>query len=190
MAKFPHYHRDKRRALHDLYAPLNPKLGAEIGVWKGNTSRSLLNRFPDLTLYMIDRWKPPQKGDSWLTTEDRFAKHSAAEFTDAFNGAMKVTHPYQHRCRVWMLESIEAAKNVADGTLDFVFIDGDHSSVGTFVDIDAWYDKVKSGGIISGHDYGEGHDLGYGVADAVKNFFGTEGYEVLTDTFIWHVTKP
>ncbi len=190
MAKFPHYHRDKRRALHSLYAPLNPKLGAEIGVWKGNTSKSLLTRFPNLTLYMIDRWVPPPKGDSWLTTSDRFHKHSAHEFNEARISAQSNTGKFLGRGIMFKLSSLEASKSIYDDSLDFVFIDGDHSSVGTFVDINAWYDKVKSGGIISGHDYGEGHDLGYGVAEAVKNFFGTEGYEVLTDTFIWHVTKP
>ncbi len=190
MAKFPHYHRDKRRALHNLYAPLNPKLGAEIGVWKGNTSRSLLKRFPELTLYMIDRWAPPPKGDSWLTTDDRFHKHSFCEFTDALHSAKQNTLDYKCRRRVFVQDSVYAATFLPDNYLDFVFIDGDHSFAGTLADIEAWWPKVKPGSIISGHDYGEGEDLGYGVAKAVKNFFGTGGYEVLTETFIWHVTKP
>ena len=53
------------------------------------------------------------------------------------------------------MDSVEAAKRVEDGSLDFVFIDGDHSYDGCKRDIAAWTPKVKLGGWIGGHDYSE-----------------------------------
>ena len=40
-----------------------------------------------------------------------------------------------------------------DGSLDFAFLDGDHSHEGLKKDIAAWLPKVKKGGIIAGHDF-------------------------------------
>lgn len=49
--------------------------------------------------------------------------------------------------------SVNAAKHQADGSLDFVFIDADHTYESVLADIDAWLPKVRSGGILAGHDY-------------------------------------
>ena len=37
--------------------------------------------------------------------------------------------------------------------LDFVYIDGDHSYEGVKKDFKIWYNKVRTGGIVGGHDY-------------------------------------
>jgi predicted O-methyltransferase YrrM len=46
-----------------------------------------------------------------------------------------------------------AVEKVADNSLDFVYIDSDHSYDFVMLDIIKWGRKVKKGGIISGHDY-------------------------------------
>ena len=50
------------------------------------------------------------------------------------------------------MASIAAAATFADATLDFVFIDADHSYEAAKADIAAWRSKVKPGGILCGHD--------------------------------------
>ena len=40
----------------------------------------------------------------------------------------------------------------SDASLDFVFIDADHSYVVTKADIAIWRSKVRTGGILCGHD--------------------------------------
>ena len=49
--------------------------------------------------------------------------------------------------------SVPASKLYEDGSLDFVFLDGDHAYPSIRADIDAWRPKVRRGGILSGHDY-------------------------------------
>lgn len=48
--------------------------------------------------------------------------------------------------------SVSAASLIRDRSLDLVFIDGDHSYGAVQQDILAWMPKIKSGGIICGHD--------------------------------------
>ena len=62
--------------------------------------------------------------------------------------------------------SVEMAKKVKDGSLDFVYLDGDHSYEGCRNDIHAWLPKLKLGGIMAFHDY---NDI-YGVRAAVDEF--------------------
>lgn len=49
--------------------------------------------------------------------------------------------------------SVDAAATFADNSLDFVFIDADHSYENVKQDINAWLPKVRLGGILAGHDY-------------------------------------
>jgi predicted O-methyltransferase YrrM len=67
------------------------------------------------------------------------------------------------------LTSVEAAATYEDSSLDFVFIDADHSYESVREDIIAWWPKVKAGGIISGHDY---HMGAPGVINASNELFG------------------
>ena len=48
--------------------------------------------------------------------------------------------------------SVAAADSFADGSLDFVFVDADHSYEAAKADIAALRSKVKPGGIFCGHD--------------------------------------
>jgi len=48
---------------------------------------------------------------------------------------------------------MDAVKVFDDESLDFIFIDGNHSFEFVTNDIAEWGKKVKKGGIISGHDY-------------------------------------
>ena len=50
-------------------------------------------------------------------------------------------------------DSADSAAAFADESVDFVFIDADHSYAGISRDITAWLPKVKRGGVLAGHDY-------------------------------------
>jgi predicted O-methyltransferase YrrM len=65
--------------------------------------------------------------------------------------------------------SWEVAKLYDDASLDFCFIDANHSYECVARDIDAWKPKVKRGGILAGHDYIDWP--GFGVMRAVSERF-------------------
>ena len=61
--------------------------------------------------------------------------------------------------------SVPISAEFENESLDLVFIDGDHSYEGCKADIEAWLPKLRSGGVLAGHDYG--HKRFPGVKQAV-----------------------
>ena len=57
-------------------------------------------------------------------------------------------------------KSVVAAKMVEDETLDFVYIDGDHTAKGITIDLFVWVPKVKRGGLVCGDDWGGNKEHG------------------------------
>lgn len=104
---------------------------------------------------------------------------------------------------IHMSDSAEAAKKYPDAHdgegLDFVFIDADHSYGSVRADIAAWLPKVKSGGIIAGHDFAPEFP---GVIQAVSEAFerwecwrgerwGDQRMQSTGQYYsVWSVTRP
>ena len=63
--------------------------------------------------------------------------------------------------------SMSAVKLFQDRSLDFVYIDGDHRYDFIRDDLAGWSKKVRSGGILSGHDY---YKYGLDVVRAVHEY--------------------
>ncbi len=57
-------------------------------------------------------------------------------------------------------ESVKFAALLEDESLDFVYIDADHHYEAVKADFEAWYPKVRFGGVISFHDYGVNDCIG------------------------------
>jgi len=51
--------------------------------------------------------------------------------------------------------SVKVAKQIKDESLDWVYIDAGHYYEDIKNDYYAWYPKVRSGGLVAGHDYGD-----------------------------------
>ena len=73
-------------------------------------------------------------------------------------------------------ESVQAAAQIENGSIDWVFIDALHDYRSVREDIRAWAPKVRPGGLISGHDYGRA-----GVTDAVLAVFS----DIEVEQSIW-----
>lgn len=58
-----------------------------------------------------------------------------------------------------------AHHSIPNGSLDYIFIDGDHSYQAVYKDVRNYFDKVKTGGIFAGHDFSW-----EGVTRAVNEF--------------------
>jgi hypothetical protein len=164
-----------------------PIRGAEIGVFMGWMSKFLLHR-PDIHLTMVDPWEAD--GSSYADgTGDFHAELSAEQQSRCMESALDATEFAADRRTVLRKRSVDAAREVADGSLDFVFIDGDHSYEGVRADIAAWRGKVKPGGLLGGHDYASPKFPG--VADAVDEFAILEGLKLdLAEDRTWFVRVP
>ena len=82
------------------------------------------------------------------------------------------------------LPSIEVAQNWPDASLDFVYIDGFHEYDSVLADIKAWLPKIKSSGIMAGHDY-----IGFpGVKQAVDELFGKPDKVYLDTSWVHRLT--
>jgi hypothetical protein len=157
-------------ALMDRFPDKDAKIvGAELGVWRGKMSEQLLKGMPNLHLLMIDRWAPPEPGDSYHTSGSEMALCDHQKFNQVFNEAIRRVKPFKERYTFFKMLCEEASKNIENHSLDFVFIDADHSYEGVKNDIIHWKDKVKPGSWLGGHDWGNFKKGN--VKKAVEEFF-------------------
>jgi hypothetical protein len=118
------------------------KVGAEIGVEKGLFSKAILGANPDMLLHCIDPLVP-YKG---------YREHVSKKRMDGFYRDVH-TRLAGYNFIFHREFSVDAVKDFEDGSLDFVYIDGNHDFLNTTLDIHHWSRKVRSGGIVAGHDY-------------------------------------
>jgi hypothetical protein len=149
-------------------------------------SEALL-RNPSLKLIMVDSWKPESgHTKSYRDSGDWHAHQSEEEQTAHETVAREVTEFAGTRREIMKMDSIDAAKHVLDHSLDFVFIDADHSFSGCSSDISSWRSKVKPGGLLCGHDYG--FETLPGVKKAVDEFVTHNGLKLeLGENYTWFV---
>jgi hypothetical protein len=141
----------------DIFFPymidkMNYKVGAEIGVDKGGFTERILSRSKIEKYYCIDTWQDCF-GSGFK--KDYFDKDGSVRF----NQANETLKDYKDRIVMMRMNSMEAAKQIPDNSLDFIYIDGDHSLEMIF-DIYAYMPKLKMGGTLAGHDYKDGRNSG------------------------------
>jgi len=132
----------ERDSLAELFSELGYKTGAEIGVEQGAYSKVLLSRNPGLKLFCVDAWA-------------RYSKYRDHVDQEKLDGFYKKTEERLRNYDAVLVRafSADAAKQFKPGSLDFVYIDANHSIPYVINDIWMWGEKVRSGGIIAGHDF-------------------------------------
>jgi GT2 family glycosyltransferase/SAM-dependent methyltransferase len=144
---------------------------AEIGVWKGRSLTFIadLIRQKKLSVIAVDDFAGTvDEGDEYLV---KSAKKSNIE--EEFKQNMQKAG-IAEQILICRNNSVEAAAKIKNATLDLVFIDGDHKYENCKADIMAWNPKLKSSGIMSGHDYAPY----WGVPKAVDEIFGASNIDV------------
>lgn len=180
-----------RAKLPEFFREMGFKTGAEIGVFHGEFTEKLCQA--GLFVYGIDPWMGyVGAGRSELVQDKQDVN---------FNQAKKNLSPYKNLTLI-RKTSIEALKDFKDQSLDFVYIDGDHRFRYIAEDISEWYQKVRPGGIVSGHDYFLTQPKASNVicqvqkvVDAFVYTYGIESFYVLGDnsedrTPSWMFFKP
>ena len=173
-------------------------VGAEIGVWKANTSVNFVKRGVK-ELHLVDAWSVEvyKEGigetgewgsyENYLqrykqitggTTEEHFTKYYDQTYNDVVKRFKQMEHVHIHR----MSSSDWFAKQESN-YFDWIYLDGDHSYEGVFNDLKSSRRVVKDGGIILGDDYAwpfQKHGKP-GVTAAVDEFIKNTGLELIQE---------
>lgn len=168
--------------LIELLAPLEHDgfRGAEIGVYKGQLAGSLLEHFKTLHLIMVDSWHAAEKGGGYWRSGDGCSRLSQEQQESNYQESVIRTEFARDRAQIIRNTSAAASSEVAQRSLDFVFIDADHTYSAVKNDILCWKDKVRPGGMLCGHDYDSPRDRRgiWGVRRAVDEFATAMRFDV------------
>lgn len=157
-----------RNQLAVLFKELDFKRGVEIGVASGWYSKILCRANRDAEIYGVDPYEP-QEGYIDYKLRATFAKLEAKAH------ARLDEYPNYHFLRK---TSAEALDDFEDGSLDFVYLDGDHCFEAVTFDMAKWSKKLRKGGILAGHDYAKHKKQGVKihVVQAVRGY--TDAYKI------------
>lgn len=120
--------------------------GAEVGCAYGANAGMILSQWHGTNLYMIDPWSKRPEGEYLEPTND------TANFEGWYADCQALAKQYEI-VSLLRMPSIEGAKLFAGNQLDWVYIDGAHDYRNVLADLDAWWPKVKPGGVVAGHDF-------------------------------------
>ena len=130
----------------------------ELGVYRGTSLAFLvveiMNYEKDIEVTAVDLF-----GLEWKRCKT---------YPELFDEFQENLSPVADRFNVLRMETVEAATHFEDESLDFVYIDADHSYPACSADIEAYLPKMKPGGIIAGHDW-----FRHTVQRAVFEHFGS-----------------
>jgi hypothetical protein len=149
--------------------------GVEIGVKQGEFSETLLNEWRGRLLLSVDPWRE----DAPEAYQD-IANVPQSRQETFYHETVARLAPFGARSSICRMTSVDAAAAVIDYTMDFVYVDARHDYDAVMEDLNAWYSKVRPGGIFAGHDYLDGvYAAGvFAVKSAVDEFFGARGISV------------
>lgn len=152
--------------------------GIEIGTCRAESTAYFLDKCVNVDLITtIDPYKGYQDWNGEITQEtvDRF-----------MDVAKKNLKKYGKRVKMLREESVNAASKFKDESVDFIFVDGDHSYDATLADCEAYYPKLKKGGIFCGHDYQSLEDVKRAIDDFRNKYKITSPINLsLNSAFFW-----
>ncbi|WP_319420667.1 class I SAM-dependent methyltransferase [Pleurocapsa sp. FMAR1] len=122
---------------------------AEVGVYKGDFAYQLLKKCDSIEKYfMIDPWrhledwsKPANKNNN---TFEKFLLETKEKTNFAAN-----------KTEILRGKTTEVIEKIPNNTLDFAYIDGDHTLKGITIDLIRLFEKVRVGGWIGGDDFSQ-----------------------------------
>lgn len=150
---------------------------AEIGVFYGTNARRMFKKLHVEKMFLID---PYQK------TGEYTEKNVLRFLPSSFKPALWILKKYIDRIVTFQMTSENAAPKIP-GDLDMVYIDGNHDYEFIKKDIELYYPKIKTGGIIGGHDI-EGNE-NVDVRRAVFEFAEKNNLSVQVSKPDWWIIK-
>jgi predicted O-methyltransferase YrrM len=120
---------------------------AEIGVYRGDFAAEILRACESLkTYYMIDPWRH-------LSDWNKPANHENATLQQFFQETKAKTDFADSKRVILRGKTVEVMDQIADGALDFAYVDADHTLKGITIDLIRVYPKIRAGGFLGGDDF-------------------------------------
>jgi hypothetical protein len=147
--------------------------GVEVGVKRGEFSEQLLSRWPG-HLLSVDPWL--SGGEDWVNVDNVEQPRHEAFYEETRHRLAG----FGERSTIWRMTGAEAAARVPRRSLDFVYLDARHDYESVKQDLACWFDRMRPGGVLAGHDYIDGllPEGDFGVRSAVDEFFAARGLPV------------
>ena len=156
---------------HRRLAHLAAPHAIEVGVNLAENAAALLFLHRGLWLTGVDPWQQPT--ERYAASEPQQRRRNWGQ---VYRRACRRLRPFGERVRLERRRSIEAAAVTPPGSVDLVFLDGEHTTPAVLEDLAAWSPAVRPGGWLGGHDYG--HPKFPGVAAAVDAWSAARGLTV------------
>jgi hypothetical protein len=142
---------EKSNSRFDLWINLlesfKVKSMAEVGVYKGDFAYQLLQKCDSIEkYYMIDPWR---NLEDWHKPANKNNKI----FEEFFLETKEKTSFADNKTVILRGKTTEVVDKIPDNTLDFVYIDGDHTLKGITIDLICLFEKIRVGGWIGGDDF-------------------------------------
>lgn len=140
-----------------------PHVFVELGAHAGRSTAYMARILtPNISFFTVDDWKiyPYKKFIANLKNNGITTKHVTPIIAD----------------------SSEASRLFDRESVDFVFVDADHSYQGVLRDIVAWLPKMKKTGVIAGHDY---HYENLDVIKAICSLFPSRHINLMSHSCYW-----
>lgn len=150
---------------------LEEVVGVEIGTYVGHNALNILENLDIKKLYLIDPYTPYEDDYGWR-----------GDVTTLNEASLRLKN-YSNKIHLICKKSSDAINDIPNN-LDFVYIDGNHRYEYVHSDILNYYPKVRSGGIIGGHDI-----YLSGVMRAVSEFCNNRSVDLQVKQPDWWFVK-
>lgn len=172
--------------------PENGKI-VEIGSLYGRSSACLaMSALPTVVVYCIDIFRDDDSKNVHDFPEEVYKKHGYPDpnvYMNSYkdfsrNIMLKFKNVQMIRARSPYFNGIEVPNDV-----DMIFIDSEHKNPNDWDNLSYWLPRLKSGGILCGHDYG-GHapDVVLNVK-RLSSMFGIE-HVLTSNSSMWYMKFP
>lgn len=149
----------------------------EIGSWKGESTKIFASSGVFDKIVCVDPFEGTEEANKLFLETWNTVKEGFKENTKMFKDKIELVQGY----------SYEVAGTFLDNDFDFMYIDGSHKYEDVVQDINLYWNKLKPGGYIAGHDYFD--DNGHpGVKKAIYDLWG-RGPDWTFDDGSWLILK-
>lgn len=165
------------------------KKAVEIGTHQGTFAKELLDARQEISdpangdtewvLYCVDPWVNPPGYEEQAKLLTGGGLNRDWDYSQAV--AITKRAVQQGHCELIRGTSGQAANRFKFGELDLVYLDGDHSFEAVTADLLVWWAKLRSGGVLAGHDFvcpGGNGGWGRSIQPAVTQFAEMRGVDV------------